>query len=165
MRKIILFVLVTFLLSACSFPSKKKEDSNDRYYSIVENIFSQNDFARVSNYFDISGELAKIDDGYRFYITIDNPRNALYDVEALAVEQGVDYTSTMAANVGIYDEKEFCLIPNQTNPNKGYVEGLVISGVTQNPETTLYVYVSFKNDDHSSTRYEYLSLDVEYQEQ
>ena len=74
-------------------------------------------------------------------------------------------TSVLPFISNVYDEKEFCLIPNQTNPNKGYVEGLVISGVTQNPETTLYVYVSFKNDDHSSTRYEYLSLDVEYQEQ
>lgn len=164
MKKIITLVLILLLLCGCQNKGQKKADSNDRYLSIIDNIFTHNDFGNSSNYFDINAEVAKIDDGYRFYVTIDNPRNALYDVEALAVEQDVDYSTTMAANVGIFEESEYCLIPNQTNPNRGYVEGIVISGVSANPEITLYVFVSFKNEDRSLTRYEYIKLDAAYQD-
>lgn len=165
MKKFISILIISLILCGCSLPSQKRDDTNDRYLSIVDNIFSHNDFSNASNYFDINAELAKIDDGYRFYVTIDKPRNALYDVEVMAVEEGVDYSKNMAASVGIFDEKEYSLIPNQTNSRKGYVEGLVVSGVSQNPETTLYVYVSFKNEDYSITHYEYIKLDVKYEEQ
>ena len=164
MKKIITVLLVVLLLCACQNKGQKKTDASDRYLSIIDNIFTHNDFVSNSNYFDINAEVAKIDDGYRFYVTIDNPRNALYDVEALAVEEGVDYSKIMAANIGIFEDSEYCLIPNQTNPNRGFVEGVVISGVSTNPEVTLYVYVSFKNEDRSLTRYEYIKLNAAYQD-
>lgn len=164
MKKILILLLLFLCVCACDKIGEKKVDSNQKYTNIIENIQEHEHFSDSSNYFDISAEMASIDGAYRFYVTIDNPKSALYDVEAIAIEKGKDYKTNMAANVGIFEDEEYAMIPNQTNPQKGYVAGLVISGVTENPETTLYINVSFKNKDHSSINSSYIKLDVKYGE-
>lgn len=164
MKKFLSILLSLLCLCGCGEIAKEDIDPNQRYYSLIENIQEhEGGFLSSSNYYDISVEMAKIEDGYRYYVTIDNPRAALYDVEALAIEKDIDYTNTMAANVGIFEESEYSLIPNQKNPDKGYVSGLVMSGISSNPETTLYIYVSFKNEDFSNIHTEYFKLDVKYE--
>lgn len=165
MKKIFAILLVLFCICGCTEIGKEDVDPNQRYFSIIDNIKTHEGFLSVSNYYDTKAEIAKIDDGYRYYVTIDNPRVALYDVEAVAIEKDIDYASTMAANVGIFDEKEYSMIPNQKNPEAGYVSGLVISGVCNNPDTVLYVYISFKNEDYSNTHTEYLKLEAKYEAQ
>ena len=68
-----------------------------------------------------------------------------------------------AANVGIFADKQYHLIPNQSNPDKGYMKGIVASGVSRNAETTLYIFVQFKNADYSAIHSEYFRLDVSYE--
>lgn len=165
MKKIIAILLVLLCLVGCQDSGKKDSDPNQRYLSIIDAINEYDSFSSGSNYFSISGEMAKINEGYRYYITIDSPVIALYDVEAVAIEKNVDYTNKMAANVGIFEDEQYCMIPNQKNPDKGFVSGLVISGTSEKSETTLYVYVSFKNEDYSYSHMEYLKVDVKYEEQ
>lgn len=166
MKKILILLLSLLCLCGCTEIGKEDINPNQRYFSLIENIAEhEGSFLTTSNYYDINVEMAKINDGYRYYVTIDNPRAALYDVEALAIEKDVDYTNTMAANVGIFEESVYSLIPNQKNPDKGYVSGLVMSGISTNPETTLYIYVSFKNEDYSNIHTEYFKLDVKYEEE
>lgn len=164
MKRVLLFVLILFALCGCSEYGKQDIDPDKRYFALIDNIKEYDSFLDASNYFDIEAEMARIEGGYRYYVTIDEPTAALYDVEALAIEKDVDYSNTMAANVGIFDEKQYSLIPNQKNPDKGYVSGLVISGTCDKPETTLYVYVSFKNEDFSNTHIEYFKLDAKFGE-
>lgn len=164
MKKILLILISLLCLCSCKEIGKKDINPDQRYLSIIDSIKQHDTFLDTSNYFDISAEMAKIDDGYRYYVTIDNSTAALYDVEALAIEQDVDYTNVMAANVGVFEDKEYALVPNQKNPDKGYVSGVVISGTSKQSRTTLYVYVSFKNEDHSATHVEYFKLNVEYGE-
>lgn len=163
MKKIILVLTILLLLCGCDEVGKENIDPNQRYYSLIDNINEHDSFLDHSNYYSIKTDMAKINDGYRYYITIDEPKCALYDIEALAIEKNVDYSTNMAANVGIFDEKEYSMIPNQKNVDKGFVSGLVISGITDSPETTLYIYVSFKNSDYSNVNNEYLKLDVRFE--
>lgn len=163
MKKLSVLLITLLVLCGCQEIGTQDIDPNQRYFALIENIKEHEAFVSSSNYYDIEVEMAQIDGGYRYYVTIDNPRVALYDVEALAIEPEVDYTNTMAANIGIFEDSEYSMIPNQKNPDKGYVSGLVMSGTTNNPETTLYVYVSFKNDDYSTLKTEYFKLDVKYE--
>ena len=162
MKKLILLLLTLFMLSACQDPGKEMTNPDGRYTYIIDMIKEHEVFSDTSNYFDINVEMAKIEGGYRYYITIDNPRIAMYDIELLAIEPDVDYLNTMAANVGIFETKEYNLVPNQSNPAQGYVKGVVASGISSKSETTLYVFVQFKNSDYSTTRSEYFKLDVKY---
>ena len=165
MKKILLIILLLISLCACNEDGKQKADPDERYMYIIEMISEHETFQDSSNYFDIAVEMAKISDGYRYYITIDNPRIAMYDIELLAIEKSVDYRTQMAANVGIFEEKEYHMVPNQSNPDQGYVKGIVASGVSKNPITTLFIFVQFKNSDFSAVRSEYFKLDVSYGEQ
>lgn len=165
MKKLLILLLALLTLSGCAEIGKQDVDPNKRYFAIIETIKERDAYNSSSNYFDINVEMASIDGGYRYYVTIDNPRAALYDVEAIAIETDVDYTNNMAANVGIFEDKEYSMIPNQKNPDKGYVSGLVISGVSEKPETTLYIYVSFKSEDYSNTHTEYFKLNAKLKEE
>lgn len=163
MKKLLILLLTILCLCGCQEVGKEDINPNKRYFDLIDNIKEHEVFNETSNYFDISVDMAKIDGGYRYYVTIDNPRNALYDIEALAIEKDVDYSVNMAANIGIFEQEEYSMIPNQKNPDKGYVPGIIISGISQLPETTLYIYVSFKNSDYSNSKTEYFKFDVKYE--
>lgn len=166
MKKIICLLILLISLSGCTniLPNstKKTTDPEDRYKDLIEIINEHDNFLSASNNYNIEVEMSKISDGYRFYVTIDEARNAMYDIEAMAIEKGVDYGSTMAANVGIFDEKEYNMVPYQSNPTQGFMKGIVMSGLTQNKETTLYILVQWKREDRTTTNREIFKLDVAY---
>lgn len=169
MKKILLVVLsLMFILSACQKNGQNSNGANEsaaiRYYDMIDLINSYTNYATTSNYFDISGDISKIDEGYRYYIFIDNARVAMYDIEAMAIEKGVDYSNTMTANIGIFEDMEYHMIPNQTNVDAGYVGGMTISGVSQNAEPTLYVMVQWKNKNLSVTHRECYEVKLSYKE-
>ena len=165
MKKLLLIICLLLGLCACQEDGKQLANPDDRYMYIIEMIREHESFATSSDYFDIAVEMAKIENGYRYYITIDNPRIAMYDIEMLAIEKDVDYRNNMAANVGIFEEKEYNMVPNQANIDQGFVKGIVVSGISVKPQTTLYIFVQFKNADYSTTRSEYFRLDVTYEEE
>lgn len=165
MKKIICILLIGFLLCGCTSDMSHEETNPDeRYYGMITLIKDCDTFQQESGYFDIYAEMAAIDDGYRFYVVVDKPRIAMYDVNILCIENGVDYTKNMAANVGIFDEKKYNMIPNQINIDKGYVEGLVASGISTDKECELYVLVQWKSKDLSNIKREYFKLDVSFME-
>lgn len=165
MKKLLLIICLLIGLCGCQEDGKQLANPDDRYMYIIEMIREHESFETSSDYFDIAVEMAKIENGYRYYITIDNPRIAMYDIEMLAIEKDVDYRNNMAANVGIFEEKEYNMVPNQANIDQGFVKGIVVSGISVKPQTTLYIFVQFKNADYSITRSEYFRLDVSYEEE
>ena len=164
MKKILIILLALLSLTACQEYGKKEADPKERYIYLIEMLEEHQNFADSSSYFDIGVEMARIDDGYRYYIIIDEPKLAMYDVEVLAIEKGVDYLDNMAANVGIFEDMQYNLVPNQTNAKRGFVKGVVASGVTGKAETKLYVFVQFKNSDYSSVHTEYFEFTARYEE-
>lgn len=163
MKKFLIVFSIILILTGCQDAGRSMANPNERYSYIIDMIKEHEVFVTSSNYFDIACEMAKIDDGYRYYITVDNPRLAMFDVEMLAIEDNVDYLNTMAANVGIFEDSEYNIVPNQSNPSKGYVKGVVASAITKKPSTTLYIFVQFKNSDYSTTYSEYFKIDVKYE--
>ena len=168
MKKELCILLVLFSLVGCAsitsiLPSSKKTiDTDSRYKDLIEIVSEHDNFLSESTNFDINVEMSKIDGGYRYYVTIDNAKIAMYDIEAIAIEPLVNYEETMAANIGIFDETEYNMIPYQSNPSKGYVKGLVMSGLSSNKETSLFILVQWKKEDRTTTSREIFKLDVSY---
>lgn len=157
-KKIISILLVVFLLSACSSDSTINKSASERYNSMIEQLSSRTDFKSSSEYFDISFDIASIENGYRFYISIDEPKVAMYNIEAIAIEANVDYSNTMAANIGLFEDEKYSLIPNQSYVDKGFVKGVNISGTSENANPTLYVLVVWSNKDLSVTKREFIKV-------
>ena len=112
---------------------------------------------------DDGKQMANPDDRYMYIIEMINEHESFQTTEILGIEKGVDYRNNMAANVGIFEDKEYNMVPNQANIDDGFVKGIVVSGVSKEPQTTLYIFVQFKNADYSITRSEYFQLDASYE--
>ena len=165
MKKIITVILLCLLCVGCTPNKKVENDPTEKYLEMVKALKNYDSFLTDSDYFNISYEMSRLDDGsYRYYLVIDKPRIAMYDIEILAVEKEEDYTTKMAANAGIFDDTTYNMIPNQANPSKGYMSGIVVSGTTNNPETNVYLLVQWRNEDLSVTYKQYVQLSLNYSE-
>lgn len=164
MKKICLIIVLMMMLCGCNVLENKTEslDSHDRYLNFIEIIKQNESYVTKSDNFDLSAEMARIENGYRYYVTIDNAKTAMYDIEAIAIEKDVNYEQNMAANIGIFEESKYNMIPNQSNPEDGFVKGLVMSGISEKDSTTLYVLVQWKRSDLSTTYREIFKLDVSF---
>ena len=160
MKKILILILLV-LLCACNNTNKSEETNQQRYFDMISLIQDNDSFQEESNYFSITGEITTIDNGYRYYVFVDTPRIAMYDVEIMAIEKEVDYSKSIAANLGILEDNVYSFIPNQTNPSKGYYKGASVSGLSNNPNVKLYILVQWRNKDLSKQYREYITLDLE----
>ena len=158
-------ILVFFVLLFCFGCTKKQDvlqDPTERYYAMVDLASTYEVSESKPEYYDVSGEVSKIDGGYRYYVFIDNPRVAMYDVEAIAVVEGVDHKKTMAANVGIFEEKEYNMVPNQKNIDIGYVGGIAISGICATENVSLRVLIRWENNGGTASYRECYRLEIAY---
>ena len=163
MKKYVL-VLLLLLMTSCGLETTTDVSVDNKYHSLIELLNTNEKYIDSSNYYDVSYEMTKIDNGYRYYIYIDNPRVALYNVETIAIEPDLDYTRVMAANVGVFETEEYHMVPNQTNLNKGYVKGLMMSGVTDKEVLELKLMVCWEDKTSSRVNREYFKLKLDYNE-
>lgn len=167
MKKFAIFlalILLTTLLAACELEEENDGVKRARYDSLIAALQENQKFLDKAEYFTISSDMAKTEDGYRYYIFIDKPRIALYDIEAIAVADDIDYSKEIAPNISILDDEVYNMIPNQTNVAKNYVEGIVLSGMTKYPNTAIKMYVQWKNRELSETSGAYYAFHIDYAE-
>ena len=160
MKKILIVLMITFMLCGCKQGDVINDSAKEKYSDMIALLQGHEGFTSNSELFDVTCDISSIEGGYRFYVIIDNAKTAMYDVTAIAIEQDVDYSSTMAANIGIFEETDYSLIPNQYNPAKGFVKGISISGTTDNSAPSLLLLVEWKNKDMSVTYREFLQIDL-----
>lgn len=152
-------LLLMISLCACKGESVIDKGQQEKYMDVVSQLQEREEFNDGSEFFDVAFDSSKIEDAYRFYVIIDNAKTAMFDVVAVAVEKDVDYSSNMAANIGIFEENEYSLIPNQYNAEKGFMKGISISGISTKANPTLYLLVEWHNKDRSFTYREYIKID------
>ncbi len=161
MKKILICIVFLFLLTGCS---KIFEKENSKYYNnylnFIELIESNDVFKNNSDFLDVSIESYKTNEGYRYYIFIDNPKIEMYEVKAVAIIENQDYTSNMAGNFGIFEAKTYNLIPNQVNSDSGYLKGFIISALSEKPEFKVKLIIQWKNFDLSIINQEFLEFKV-----
>lgn len=164
MKKILVISLLLLVLFGCAKDNTIDTSANERYKDLINQLIAREDFKNSSEYFDIESEITSIDGGYRYYVTIDNAKVAMYEIEAIAIEKDVDYTNNMAANIGIFEDTHYSIIPGQVYTSKGFVKGINISGTTSNASPTLYLCVIWHNIDLSITHREYFKLELGQEE-
>ena len=140
------------MLCSCSL-FNSKTDYEEKYINLIDAINERTEFSTFSSYFTISTDINKIDDSsYRYFVIVDNPRVAMYGVEIIAVEKGINYANNMAANVGVLDDTSYHMIPGQTRVEKGYVKGLTVSGISASENPTIDVLVQWHGKDQNVTQ-------------
>ncbi|MDO4702210.1 MAG: hypothetical protein Q4A47_06305 [Erysipelotrichaceae bacterium] len=159
MKKLLLLSLSLFLFG-CGSVKEKEQPANIRYKDIYKLIIDNDKFLDTSMYYDFSVDIVALKDGtYRYYVFIDNPQVAMYDIEVLMIDQDINTLDmeTMSPSIGIYENKEYNMIPYQVNTENNFVKGLVLSGITTKKDIILKGVIQWKNSNRSITYKEYIT--------
>lgn len=147
-KRTLTIIITLLILASCSkFDSKLEKESLILYETYWKSLLNETQFADTSRNFDITTEIVQGENGYDYYLTVDNPKIAMYDVEIVVVEDKKSFNSVeeMLPSAGIF-EKKFNLVPNQSRKEKGFMEGAALARYDlESPEVELQVLVSWKN--------------------
>ena len=158
MKKIFLSLILIIGLFGCS---EKNTAAETKYYDMLKLISQREEYSTSSDNFTISAEISPISEGrYRYFVTLDKPKLAMYEVEILAIEEGKEYINEIAANAGVLLDDIYNLIPNQSDISKGYISGINISGETNNEHPVLYVLVQWHNKELTIVSREYFKIEL-----
>ena len=150
-KKILNVLLIGLLLCGCTRNSKDNlnQAGIETYETYYTEVISNGHYTETSQYFTLSYEMIRVEDGsYRYYIILDDPKIAMYNVMMIAVENGVSYQEceTMVPSFGIFEDR-VSLIPGQVNYEEAYVKGISISGQSDKDTMDLLILVRWKSSD------------------
>jgi hypothetical protein len=169
MKKIILVLLLLVWASACQSTAQKQYATNlQRYNAYYTAILNNDKFLGNSENFDISTIMNKLSDNeYRYDVIIDNPRIAMYDIEILVIEndKSLEISSQVMPSVGLFESKEYNMVPYQINLKSGYSEGFGLSGTVSTANIKLKVMVLWHDYAKVTQKREYFDLNVQYVQQ
>lgn len=168
MKKILLVLgIFVLMLQGCSVGNRKDyTEKVKQYQAYYETILDQDKFQKSSRYFDIRADFQKVKDEYVYEVIVDNPKIAMYDVKILVIEDDTEFNEDeFMPVVGIFENKEFHLIPGQVRNEAGYMSGFQLLGETKNPQVKLKVLVSFNDYRKLETYYEFIEIEFDEKEE
>ncbi len=163
MKKLLLVLMSLLVLSGCAFNNADDVVSEEQftlYSSYYSAVLANAKFMEGSSFYNISYELVEEANETVYYIFIDNPNVAMYDIDILVLE-GLNELSVdkMMPTFGIFDSQVYNMVPYQVNVELGYVEGIVVSGAVSEFDEPLYVMITWKDFSKLETYREYLIVD------
>lgn len=157
MKKLFISLILLLALFGC----QKTNSEETMYFDFMKLLQEREEFTSSSLNYNISYEITSIGDNkYRYFVTIDKPKIAMYDIEVMAIEQGKDYSEDIAASAGILSKVRYNMIPNQSDVDKGYISGINISGESDKSNPTLLVLVQWHNRDLTIDYREYFRIEL-----
>ncbi len=164
MKKFSLIFILLISLFGCSLLNEKPEHKVGEDYEVYYKAIEENDsFLFESSNYSINAEMVSLPSGKNiFYIFLDNPQIAMYDIKLLAIDLETTYRSsvTMAASLGIFEDDKYSLVPYQVNAQSGYYKGLMISGETTKDELDIGMLVSWYNIDRKISYREFIRFNL-----
>ena len=141
--------------------AKKTDDSAtlDEYQTYYNAVAENVSFTSTSKNFNCELEMTQVEDGtYRYYIVMDQPVSAMYDIVAIVVENDVAYNDAekMMPSIGIFDDTK-SMIPNQVDTANGFVKGIALSGESSTSTIKLKMLVQWMDKAKKNSTREFLS--------
>lgn len=164
-KRILAAAAALLLLTGCT--GRKNTDTGmvnyEAYFHAVE---SNAKFEESSRYYTLSTEMNEMPDGtYRYYVIVDDPQIAMYEIKVLAVEKDATFEKSvkMMPSSGILDDA-VSMIPGQVNSEGGFVKGIALSGECTEPQITLSVLVAWKDKNGQKETREFLTVTAAVEE-
>lgn len=148
-------------MSGCSRSDSTDKEFRDKYNSFVDAIIDNNNVETNDIPFSHTLTVEKDSDGsYRYEVTIDNPKIAMYNIQMMVVDKSVsaDYPF-----IGLLpDEDSYSMIPFQENRDKFFVKGIKLGGISQSPTFTLNIIVTWKDYAKLNTTTAFFNYTYDY---
>lgn len=149
-KRMLLKILCASLLAGCSLQSdvdEQYESRIDTYQTYYTEVLGNGHYEEESEYFSLSYEMTEVEgDGYRYYVILDEPVIAMYNVMMIAVENNIPFEECdkMVPSFGIFEDR-VSLVPGQVNYEAGFAKGISISGESDEDHIDLLILVRWKN--------------------
>ncbi len=167
-RSLIFLLVLVSLLSGCARKESDEDIKMEKYKYIYQTVSDNDSFLNEPLYYDLDVSMSQLSEKeYRYDITIDNPQRAMYDIQVMAIENNLEYslTNKMMPTIGILDNDSINMVPYQIDHERGYVKGVILSGVTEDPVVNLKIRVSYKDYLLVRETKEYYNITVDYASQ
>lgn len=150
MRKTAFFALIMMLLlSGCQRSDKDEKEFRNSYNSFIDAIEDNKGAESLDIPFDKNIVITQMKDGtYHYKITIDNPKTAMYSIQALVMDRSMDGSTSDYPNIGLTTqeaEDPYSMIPYQNNEDRMFVKSITLEGTSTSPVFTLNVLVTWKD--------------------
>lgn len=142
MKKVVLFILLTFCLIGCT--KDKITLEKDEYLLFKEELLEQNNFTNDEDItFDLTISLDRINEEELSYrAIIDNPKENMHNIKALITHN--HYTEKIFPSIGIFDDTIDLIVNNDK------VKGINLVGYIKSAkeinDLDIKVYVEYTND-------------------
>lgn len=162
MKRLLILLVSLSLFSACASTDKDVIKS-EHYKALYTELLNQLDVSETSPYFNINATLNPLSGArYRFDVFVDEPQIAMYDVEILVIVDNGSLVipEAMMPSVGIFDDKEYHMLPYQMNPENGFVKGFGLNGIVETSSVKLKILVSWKDVNRMHLSKAFLGLEI-----
>lgn len=160
--KRLMLLLMVLSLTACT-TNDRDAIASEHYKALYSELLNKLDTASASVYFSLEATLSALDGArYRYDVFIDEPQIAMYDIEILVIvdDGSLVISETMMPSVGVFDEKAYHMLPYQVHPEKGFVKGFGLNGITDQPTVKLKILVSWKDVNRIETFKQFIGLNL-----
>lgn len=151
--KYTLILIVLLLISGCSNESSREEVLLSKYETAYNELVENDKFANNSEFYNLEVVVTQLDNNqYRVDVIMDEPQVAMYNVQMIMEvnSQGLEQYEEMIPSLGIVDDTQYNLIPNQVNKDNGFYAGLVLSAITNKPTGDIQLMISWS--DYAGTK-------------
>ena len=164
-KKITVLFLSLLLMVGCAKKDNSQEAAMTAYEGYYQSVLEATHFNESSQYFDVALDLVRMSSGiYHYYVVIDQPRIAMYNIKALVVEDDVPYEESvkMMPTLGIFGDDVYHMIPYQSNKDANYYKGIVLSGESDGSVQTIRLVIEWTDRNRSVYNRQYFEMALDY---
>ena len=162
MKKLRMLLCMILVLGGCvQKESGESQENNEKYENYMELLIDNSKQISTNIPFDWDFQMHESEGSYIYEVKIFDPKVAMSNVQMIAVDIEDISEKNVAPSIGIFEDKPYNMIPNQVNVEKGYYEGLGISGISDKEAFVLNCLVVYK-DKNLSDNYVYFIINANY---
>lgn len=153
MKRFYLLIIICLCLVGCVVPEKTTDKFSEQFKNYENKLIQHKNFETSSNEFSIKLILNKVTETQtRYDIIIDSPKINMYYLQAIAKVENDNQNSL--PTLGILETEKFSLLPGVVDKNQDIYRGVNLSGITEEKEISVVVYLTFYNDKNKNEKQE-----------
>ena len=161
MKKFRFLLCLILILTGCNTSKKEYEEQTQKYENYMELIIDNSKQITTNIPFEWSFNMTESEGNYIYEVVISKPRVEMNNIQMIAVDIEQISESTIAPNLGLFEEQKYNMIPNQMSVDKGYYPGIGVNGITNKDQFILNCLVVYK-DRNQTDNYVYFIINADY---
>ena len=147
MKKVLILALCMLcILSGCK-NGKVNNEQQKVYYGFKDALMNNGDLISSNIPFEYEILIEETKGKYLYTVIVKNPQVAMNNIQMMILNPEDATKDIETATLGIYDETNYHMIPNQSNEKTGYYKELQLKGSSEHKDFKIYVTLAWKDSN------------------